>query len=50
MVFRQVCSLKAAADSGFSFPLCFVEKPLTTSLGNRLTPSGSDGSTPLLCA
>jgi hypothetical protein len=29
MVSRQVCSLKAAADSALSPPLCFVENPLT---------------------
>jgi hypothetical protein len=40
MVFRQACFSMAAADSGFSPPLCFVEKPLTALLvadiGRRL--------------
>jgi hypothetical protein len=40
LVFRQACFSLAAADSGFSPPLCFVEKPLiallVADIGRRL--------------
>jgi hypothetical protein len=40
----------AMADSGFSSPLCFAEKPLTAQPGNGLTPAFQPRSTPLRCA
>ena len=41
---------RSAADSGFSPPLCFVEKPLPALRGNCLTPAFPPRSTPLRSA